>query len=127
VTGVQLTPVYYVLSTVFGLSGAVLLLVAAKRAALPLRPWCAAAVPAAIGFSVVSGLRLFTNDDEQLTGIARGITLYGIFVLYNALPFAAIHHAHLAPIALDEFVAEVERQLYDTGEIPVTPPDDDVS
>jgi hypothetical protein len=115
---------YYTLSAVLGLSGAILLWLAAGRAAQALRPWCAAAVPAALGISAVNAARLFTANDDNLTAIAQGLALYGLLVLYNALPYAAIRHAHLTPVQLDDFVAEVGRQLNDTGEIPVTPTDD---
>ena len=115
---------YYVMSAVLGLSGAGLLWLAAGRAAVHLRPWCAAAVPAAVGISAVNTARLFTVNDDNLTAIAQGLSLYGLFVLYNALPYAAVRHANLTPVQLDEFVAEVGRQLNDTGEIPVTPKDD---
>jgi hypothetical protein len=116
---------YYTLSAVLGLSGAILLWLSAGRAAQALRPWCAAAVPAAFGISAVNTARLFTDNDANLTAIAQGLSLYGLLVLYNALPYAALRHAHLTPVQLDEFVAEVGRQLNDTGEIPITLKDDD--
>ncbi len=119
----HLLTTYYVVSAVAGLSGALLLWAAAQRAALPLRPWCAAAVPAALGYFVVNVARLFTSDDRWLTHVARGITIYGLLVLYNALPYAALKHSNLTPVALDEFVAEVGRQLNDSGEHPIHPTD----
>jgi hypothetical protein len=115
---------FYVVSAVGGGTGAVLLSVAANRGALALRPWFAAAVPAAVGYFVVNVARLFADNDDKLTDVARGITLYSIAVLFNLLPYAAWRHSHLTPVVLEEFVAEVGRQLSDTGEIPIHPPTD---
>jgi hypothetical protein len=111
VTGHVLTA-YYISSALASLVGTVLLIVASRRAVMPLRPWFAAAVPAALGYLVVNVARLIVEDDASLTDVARGLTLYGLFVLYNALPYAAIHHATHAPgVVIEEFVGEVVRQL----------------
>jgi hypothetical protein len=120
----HLLATFYILTAVCSGTAIVLLWLAANRATVVLRPWFAAAVPAAAGYFAVTAARLFDIDDDRLTDIARGITLYGLLVLYNALPLAALRHANLTPVQLDVFVAEVERQLIDTGEIPVTPLDD---
>ena len=109
----HLLTAYYWMSTIVSAAGAVLLLAAAHKAALPLRPWFAAAVPAAVGYFAVNLARLMVENDARLTDVARGLTLYGLIVLYNAMPYAAIRHAsHVnPPVLLDNFVNEVARQL----------------
>ena len=111
-TGHLLTT-YFWLSTIAAMSATVLLFIAAHRAPLPLRPWYAAAVPAAVGYLAVNVARVLYGDVAALGAVARGVTLYSLVVLFNAMPYAAIRHAaHLnPPILLDNFVGEVARQL----------------
>lgn len=109
----DLLTAYYWLSVIAATTGTVLLIIAAQRAPFPLRPWYAAAVPAAVGFVAVNIGRLVVEDDTTLGAVARGLTLYTLIVLYNAMPYAAIRNARqlTPPAVLDNLVGEVARQL----------------
>ena len=124
-TGViaHLLTAYYLMSSIAATTGTVALTVASHKASLHLRPWFAAAIPAAAGYLAVNIGRLIVDNDETLTDIARAITLYVVFILFNALPAAAARHGEPIPVALDQFVGELERKLHDTGEIPLIPRD----